>query len=159
MRTLAKLVEQRRQLVADKIRLTNRLRSSLKEYYPQVLEWFDHIDTPLFCSFFTRWPTLVQARRARPNTLQRFFHEHNMRFEKVLASRIEAIKNATPLTLDNAIIMPHRMIAQVLVEQLQLMLSAIKEFDAEIDSIAKAQADYTLFRVCQVPARHWSHGY
>jgi transposase len=147
MRTLAKLVEQRRQLVADKIRLTNRLRSSLKEYYPQVLEWFDHIDTPLFCSFFARWPTLAQARRARSKTLQRFFHEHNMRFEKVLASRIEAIKNATPLTLDNAIIIPHRMIAQVLVEQLQLMLSAIKEFDAEIDSIAKAQADYTLFRV------------
>ncbi len=146
MRTLAKLVEQRRQLVADKIRLTNRLRSSLKEYYPQVLEWFDHIDTPLFCSFFARWPTLAQARRARSKTLQRFFHEHNMRFEKVLASRIEAIKNATPLTLDNAIIKPHRMIAQVLVEQLQLMLSAIKEFDAEIDSIAKAQPDYALFR-------------
>ena len=146
MRTLAKLVEQRRQLVADKVRLTNRLRSSLKEYYPQVLEWFDHIDTPLFCSFFARWPTLVQARRARSKTLQRFFHEHNMRFEQVLASRIEAIKNATPLTLDNAIIVPHRMIAQVLVEQLQLMLSAIKEFDAEIDSIAKAQPDYALFR-------------
>ena len=141
MRTLAKLVEQRRQLVADKVRLTNRLRSSLKEYYPQVLEWFDQLDTPLFCSFFARWPTLAQAKRARPKTLQRFFHEHNMRFEKVLASRIEAIKNATPLTLDNAIIIPHRMIAQVLVEQLQLMLSAIKEFDAEIDSIAKAQPD------------------
>jgi transposase len=147
MRALAKLVEQRRQLVADKVRLTNRLRSSLKEYYPQVLEWFDHIDTPLFCNFFARWPTLVQAKRARTNTLQRFFHEHNMRFEKVLASRIEAIKNATPLTLDNAIIMPHRMLAQVLVEQLQLMLSAIKEFDAEIDSIAKVQPDYALFRV------------
>lgn len=146
MRTLATLVEQRRQLVADKIRLTNRLRSSLKEYYPQVLEWFDHIDTPLFCSFFTRWPTLAQARRARPNTLQRFFREHNMRFEKVLASRIEAIKNAAPLTLDNAIIMPHRMIAQVLVEQLRLILSAIKEFDAQIDSIAKVQPDYALFR-------------
>ncbi len=69
-----------------------------------------------------------------------------MHFESVLASRIEAIKNATPLTLDNAIIVPHRMIAQVLVEQLQLMLSAIKEFDAEIDSIAKAQPDYALFR-------------
>ena len=146
MRTLAKLVEQRRQLVADKIRLTNRLRASLKEYYPQVLEWFDDIDTPLYCSFFARWPTLVQARRARHNTLQRFFHEHNMRFEKVLASRIEAIKNATPLTLDNAIIIPHRMIALVFVEQLQLTLSAIKEFDAKIDSIAKVQPDYALFR-------------
>jgi transposase len=89
---------------------------------------------------------LAQARRARSSTLQRFFHEHNIRFEKVLASRLEAIKTATPLTLDNAIIMPHRMIALVLVEQLQLMLNAIKVFDTEIDSIAKVQPDYELFR-------------
>jgi transposase len=38
------------------------------------------------------------------------------------------------------------MIALVLVEQLQLMLNAIKAFDTEIDSIAKVQPDYELFR-------------
>jgi hypothetical protein len=51
IRTLAILVEQRRNLVNDKIRITNRMRSVLKHYYPQVLGWFDHIDTPLFCDF------------------------------------------------------------------------------------------------------------
>jgi hypothetical protein len=40
MRTLVCLVEQRRSLVNDKIRITNRLRSALKQYYPQMLEWF-----------------------------------------------------------------------------------------------------------------------
>lgn len=146
MRALATLVEQRRHLVGDKIRLTNRLRSSLKQYYPVILEWFDHIDTPLFCEFLTRWPTLVQAKRARPNTLRRFFHEHNMRFESVLASRIEAIKTATPLTLDEAIIVPYRMQVLVLVEQLQLILNAIKDFDSQIESIATKHPDYALFR-------------
>lgn len=43
MRTLTSLVEQRRQLVNDKIRLTNRLRSALKQYYPQALEWITSI--------------------------------------------------------------------------------------------------------------------
>ncbi len=48
LRTLATLVEQRRDLVNDRVRITNRLRSTLKQYYPQVLEWFDRINTPLF---------------------------------------------------------------------------------------------------------------
>jgi hypothetical protein len=56
------LVEQRSSLlVADKIRITNRLRVALKQYYPQMLEWFEHIDTHLFCDFFTRWSILFRV--------------------------------------------------------------------------------------------------
>jgi transposase len=62
LRALATLVEQRRELVSDRVRITNRLRSTLKQYYPQVLEWFDRINTPLFCDFITRWPTLEQVK-------------------------------------------------------------------------------------------------
>ena len=65
MRTLMTLVEQRRRIINDRVRVTNRLRNALKQYYPQMLEWFDHIDTPLFCDFIRRWPTQAQAKRAR----------------------------------------------------------------------------------------------
>ena len=65
MRTLTSLVEQRRTLVNDKNRITNRLRCALKQYYPQVLDWFEDIDTMLFCAFLERWPTLIQAKRRR----------------------------------------------------------------------------------------------
>ena len=51
VRALASLVEQRRTLVADKVRYTNRLTAALKHYYPQVLDWFDDKDTRVFCSF------------------------------------------------------------------------------------------------------------
>ena len=51
MRTLATLVEQRRLLVGDKTRITNRLSSTLKEYFPQALDWFEDRDTVLFCDF------------------------------------------------------------------------------------------------------------
>ena len=145
MRMLASLVEQRRNLVDDKIRITNRLRVALKQYYPQILEWFDHIDTRLFCDFLTRWPTLIQARRARRNTLKTFFDQHNMRFENVLEERLVAIKSASPLTLDDAVIVPHRLQALILVEQLRVMLDAIKRFDEEIEGVANQHADYALF--------------
>ena len=51
MRSLFSLVEQRRELVGDKTRFTNRLCDTLKQYYPQALEWFEHRDTVLFCDF------------------------------------------------------------------------------------------------------------
>ncbi len=145
IRMLASLVEQRRNLVGDKIRITNRLRVALKQYYPQMLEWFDHIDTPLFCDFLVRWPTLLQVKRARKSTLRKFFHEHNMRFEHVLERRLNAIKKATPLTLDEAVVVPHRLQALVYIEQLHVMLDAIKRFDIEIESIAEQHDDYVLF--------------
>ena len=145
IRMLASLVEQRRNLVADKIRTTNRLRVALKQYYPQMLEWFDHIDTLLFCDFLTRWPTLLQVKRARKSTLRKFFHAHNMRFERVVERRLDAIKTATPLTLDAAVVVPHRLQASVYVEQLRVMLNAIKQFDVEIENVAQQHEDYALF--------------
>ena len=86
MRTLLYLVEQRRRLVGDKTRYTNRLGNTLKQYYPQVLQWFEQRDTVLFCDFLTRWPTLSQAKRARKATLRAFFKTHNVRYEQVIAS-------------------------------------------------------------------------
>ena len=145
MRTLVSLVEQRRRLVNDRVRMTNRLRNTLKQYYPQTLEWFDHIDTPLFCDFIERWPTLIQVKRARRATLETFFHQHNMRFAHVLNARLQSIKAASPLTLDQAVITPHRLQALVLVDLLRATLAAITRFDEAIAELAPKHPDYALF--------------
>jgi len=145
MRTLGALVEQRRLLVNDKIRITNRLRNALKQYYPQVLEWFVHIDTLLFCDFITRWPTLLQVKRARKNALEKFFHAHNMRRAHLLETRLQAIKLAAPLTLDEAVITPHKLLALVLTEQLRVTLQAIRRYDDAIAELAPQHPDYALF--------------
>jgi len=147
MRTLMTLVEQRRKLMNDRVRITNRLRNALKQYYPQTLEWFDHIDTPLFCDFIKRWPSLAQARRARPATLEKFFREHNMNRRDLLESRIQAIKSAMPLTVDEAVIVPHRLQALTLVAQLEVVLESIRTYDEEIAALAPQHPDYDLFSV------------
>ncbi len=145
MRTLMTLVEHRRQLMNDRVRITNRLRNALKQYFPQPLEWFDHIDTVLFCDFIRRWPSLPQARRARLATIERFFREHNMNRKPLLERRIKAIKSAMPLTTDDAVIVPHRLRALALVAQLEVTLECIKQYDAEIASLAPQHPDYELF--------------
>ena len=145
IRALSTLVEQRRGLVNDRVRITNRLRSALKQYYPQTLEWFERIDTPLFCDFISRWPTLEQVKRARKSTLERFFHQHSMRFSHVLDSRLKAIKAATPLTRDAAVVAPYRLQALVLAEQLRVILQSIRRYDNEIAQRAPTHPDYELF--------------
>ena len=145
MRTLLYLVEQRRRLVGDKIRLTNRLRNTLKQYYPQTLDWFADSDTIVFCDFLTRWPTLTQIKRARKASLETFFKEHNVRFHKLIEERICSIKAAVPLTQDVAVITAHQLQMEVLVNLLRVALQAIERYDKEIAAIAPTLPDYALF--------------
>ena len=144
MRKLCMLVEQRRRLVGDKTCYTNRLGNALKQYYPQALQWFEQRDTVVFCDFLTRWPTLIQVKRARKATLTTFFKVHNVRFERVIEARLCAIKSATPLTRDMAVITAYQLQAEALIEQLRVTLKAIARFDAEIASTAAKLPDYAL---------------
>jgi transposase len=145
MRTLERLVEERRLLVNETKRITNRLTNTLKQYYPQAVQWFDAKNTILFCDFLSRWPTLKHVKHARKATLEAFFWEHHVRYPKVVEERLSGIKTATPLTEDVAVITPHRLLAQALVDQLRVTLQAIERFDAEISTVSRTLPDYALF--------------
>lgn len=145
VRALAQLVEYRRKLVQDRVRLSNRLHATLKNYYPQVLEWFTEKDTLIFCDFVARWPSLAQARKARKATLITFFNQHNARYLAVNEARITAIKTARALTDDAGVIEPNRLMTDVLIAQLKLMIHSIERLDAEIKTRYKAQADHVIF--------------
>jgi transposase len=146
MRALDQLVEHRRRVVNDKVRLTNRLTSTLKNYFPQVLQWFEDKDTPIFCDFLSRWPTLKAAQLARRSTLETFFRDHHVRSADVVAQRLHAIKAAIPLTTDEGVIAPHTLLVQALVHQLRVTLEAIATFDKAIAQRAQSHPDFPLFQ-------------
>src|SRR6266581_5966471 len=146
MRALEQLVEHRRRVVGDKVRITNRLTSTLKNYFPQVLQWFQDKDTHLFCDFLSRWPTLKAAQLARRSTLETFFRDHHVRVGDVLAQRIQAITSATPLTTDEGVIAPNALLVQALVAQLRVTLQAIADFDTAIAQRAQSHPDFPLFQ-------------
>jgi transposase len=145
IRALQQLVEHRRRLVGEKVRLTSRLGSVLKNYFPQLLEWFNDIDTTLFCDFLTQWPTLKAVQRARRSTLERFFYARHVRSAALIERRICAIKTATALTTDEAVIAPNELLALASVAQLRVVLSAIEQFDEQIAQRAQSHPDFALF--------------
>jgi hypothetical protein len=117
-RLLYFLVEQRRRTVDDRTRASNRLNACLKLYFPQMLQWFEDLTSPLVGDLLERWPQLKELQRAHPGTLRKFFHQHNCRSDELIRERIAAIHFAIPATLDAAVLEAGRLIARGLVAQL-----------------------------------------
>jgi transposase len=139
------LVEDRRKLVDDRVRVTNRITAALKAYFPQLLQWFTDRSTNVFCDFVERWPSPEQAKSARVETLRTFFAEHNVRCATRVEERIQAIKSVVALTQDAGVVLPAKLRVQVLLTQLRPLLRAIAQYDAQIAELCNSIADYRIF--------------
>jgi transposase len=144
-RTLQSLVEYRRRLVHDRTRLSHRMTALLKAYFPQVLQWFDDIRTLLVCDVLLHWPTVEALKMVRPATLEQFFHEHNSVRRETISLRIAAIKEAVPLTTDQAVIHASVLMIKAFATQMKTTIEAIRAFDHEIEQLCRTHEDYHLF--------------
>ena len=144
-RALAHLVAPRRRGVGDTVRRTNRRTRTLKNSVPHVLPWFEDQDTTLFCDFLPPWPTLQAVQLARRPTLARFFRAPHVRDPTVIATRLQAIQNALPLTTAAGGIAPHALLGQALVAQRRVLLHALADFDQASAQRAQRHPDFPWF--------------
>jgi transposase len=145
MRALRRLVEARRDLVQDRVRVTNRLTFTLKDYFPQIVDWFRDKETDVFAAFLERWPSLQAAQRARRDTIVAFFHAHSVRHAAAIERRINAIQAERPLTTDMAVIQPALAVVATLLPQLRALSAGIARLDADIAKRCEALPDFRLF--------------
>jgi transposase len=144
-RTLQYLVEHRRRLVDDRSRISNRLTSLLKGYFPQVLDWFPDICTKLVADFLLRWPSLGSLKRVHDTTLRRFFREHHSTRQQVVDLRIARIRASVPLVTDRAVIAASVVMAKALAAQMKAAVEAVAEFDRQIERLCQTHQDYEVF--------------
>lgn len=145
IRKLQQFVEWRRKLVGEVGRITNRLVDVLKGYFPQVLEWFEHRDTYIFCDFLSQGSTLAAVQEVSDQELQQFFIDHKSRYAQCNARRIERIRNAIALTEDPAIVEPALMMVKTLLSQLRSLLDSLHQFEHQIEQLFEAMPDAELF--------------
>jgi transposase len=145
LRRLQFQVENRRKLVDERTAISNRLTDLLKGYYPQILVWFKEVHSPLVGDLLNRWPTLADLQKAKPATLEKFFHQHNCRDQNLIQQRIEHIRRAIAATHDEAVIGSSRFMVVIGVEQMALLRRAIGELDKQIEVLAKQQPDWEIF--------------
>jgi len=135
-RKLQILVEDRRLLVDQGTAYSNQLRAKLKLYYPQALRWLPDLHAPLAGEFLKRWPTLPLLQKARRETLETFFHQHNCRSEELIRKRLEEIPQAVVATTDAAIVDSSVAMVRALVDLLAVLRTHIAALDREIAATA-----------------------
>jgi transposase len=145
LRALQQGVEIGRTLVGDKVRLTNRLTAALKNYSPQVVEWFAAKDPTIFCDFLTHWPPLSAVQQAPETALLTSFQIHKARFRKVNEQRLVQIRTAHPLTEAPGVLRPNQLLVSTLVQQLKVVLDGSKQVDTAIPELFAQHHDAALF--------------
>lgn len=145
-RQLQLLVESRRRLLADQVRLTNRLRSTLKSYFPQALELAaEDLATPMACAFVEKWPTLEAAQKVKPHLLRKFYYGYGCRSQEMIRERCRLLSQAQPLTTDVAVVAAQSLLAQSVARELAPIFAILKEYDKRIQELFKVHADHDLW--------------
>lgn len=146
-RTLNELAQARRKAVDRRTGLSNQLTSTLKDYFPQALEWSgQHRAAPMALDFLTKWPSLLHLKASQPSTIRRFYNLHNVRSADLIDQRLEQIRSAKALTTDEPIVQARVRVVRMLVDELRVLQDHIAAFE---DAIAKAFAshpDRAIFR-------------
>jgi transposase len=144
-RRVQNLVEERRKLVDEKTAQTNRLTGDLKIYFPQMLDWFERLDTELVCALLERWPTLEELQKVPPTRLRTFFHKHHCRDQELIERRILAIRQAIPAIRERAVIEAKGMVVKVIVQVIPCLVQGIADLDKKIEEAAAAHPDFFIF--------------
>src|SRR6185503_513397 len=91
------------------------------------------------------WPTLAAVQHARPQTLRDFYHTHHVRSAERIEQRVAAVRHATALTNDTAVLATQPVLVAVLVGQLAALFPAIEDYDERIAECFARQTDAPLF--------------
>lgn len=135
-RELRALSRDRRELVDQRVALANEFTDLLKQYFPAIL----HLKpSKIYADFIVRlllkYPTLEAVQAAGKTKLQKFFFGVGSKANA--GKRIEMLLSATPLTTDCVLLRTCGRKVQVLCAQLQVLNTAIKGYDAELEMLVK----------------------
>ena len=146
-RTLAGLVETRRNLVDERTRLVEQLHSVLKTYYPLAEALLgEQMTKPMAADWLARWPDLESLQKAQASTLRTFYFKHNSRSRVTIEERLQAIAQAKALTTDEAIIVPARLRVLALAAMLKPLHRMIAQLDEQIEKNMDQHPDAEIFR-------------
>ena len=144
-RRLTLLVEFRRQMVDDRTRLTNRLTSMLKQYFPQALGWAGELSKPLAVDFLKRWPQLEDLQKTPADDILGLYKAHGCRFNGKFPLRHADIMAARPLTTDPAVIGGSMAMMAAQLEPLREVIKSVEKLEAEISVCFAQHPDAEIF--------------
>lgn len=137
----------RRDAVDRRAQVSNQLIGLLKTYYPQALDWAGgDLCAPMALEFLGRWPDLMALKKARPSTVRNFYHKQNLRRPELVEQRLEGIKNAVALTVDEVVVGAGRLELKLLIQLIKSLNAHVAELEGQIRTAFREHPEVGLFR-------------
>jgi transposase len=145
-RLLAQLAEDRRALIDVRTRLSNAVKSRLKQYFPLALEVLGELDTELAARFLLRWSSLEELQREEPQEIAAFYRQMHCNHPRLIEERLKKIAPAVPLVNDTAIITSGQLLIRTLAAQLLALVDPLKQYEVQVSEIMKQHPDAGIFQ-------------
>lgn len=144
-RTLALLCQDECTLIRERTALVQRLRATLKQYYPAVLEWFSTWTSPTAWDFVLQFSTPQQLASAKRQRLRGFLKTHRIGLSPLWEERIANRASALDWPGDQATCEAKSLLAVSLVKQLHALNASLKTYRHRIEKRFADHADAALF--------------
>lgn len=134
MRELSILLEDRDRLIQQKIRFSNQLTSTLKEYFPQALDAFGCIDNKGTINFLKTIDTYAQLKALSAKQLKQLLKQCGVYRTDSKERFYQAIRKPA-YHISGAVVKTKTRLKNTLVSHLDLLLLQIQEYETQIQNL------------------------
>lgn len=144
VREIRLLARDHHALVELQTALSNSLRSTLKEYYPEYIQFFSNVACPTSLAFFQAYPNFDAASRLTRQTLAEFFKEHNFRNGKTVA-KIDQLLHQKHIIVPAPLIRVKQLKAIVCANKLVNLSADIAHYTDRLKELVERHPDGKIF--------------
>jgi transposase len=145
MRELSLLLEDRDRLIQQKVRFSNQLTSTLKEYFPQALDAFGSIDNKSTIQFLKRVDTFAQVKALSQGELDQLLKECGI-YRKDSKERFYQAMKKPAYHMSRAMIKTKARLKNVIVDHLDLLVKQVQDYEILIQKLMDDSPHGHIFR-------------
>jgi transposase len=145
IRELRLLLEDRDRLVKQKVRFSNQLTNTLKDYFPQALDAFASIDNKCALEFLKKIDTYQRVKSRSSQEIDQLLDECRCYQTKSRKRFTDAMKQS-PSQIPQEIVRAKTMLKNTLVRHLILSIESIKQYDELIQQVMSEIPNGDIFK-------------
>ena len=127
------MVEDRRKLVDRRTAIANELKSRLKSYFPQALDFISDATThPFAAAFLLKWACLEALQKSKPQDIRRFYRANRRQLTEKLQALLVQLPTFQSPSQKTCRIEPAVFFVQILSKELDCLHTAISAYDKRI---------------------------
>lgn len=144
VRQIRILVRDHHQFIGEQTTLSNSLRSTLKEYYPEYVHFFKDVACPASLAFIRAFPDFNAAGQLSQAELISFFKELRLNNSKKINNIFE-ILHQNHIRVAPGILFTKKIKALAAVKQLSQLAISIEEYEQQIKKLLYQHPDHSIF--------------